>query len=290
MEMKPKSKSSLGPWIDSHSHWASPKLQLLRDDFYQEAFERGLTYFIQAGINPQDWKAQLELKQAYPQSLGLCFGLHPEWISSIEEDEAEAALNLLPECLPKALALGECGLDFRPQVVKQSHDLQVDLFRQQLELASVANKPVILHLVQAHEEALRILDFESNPIKGYVHGFNGSAFKAKEFTERGWALSIGASIVYPKNERLRQAVLELPLEFLLIETDSPDQPPPDLKGQINPFVTLFQVAECIGRLRRISMTEVLDISKENLKRILSLQENSDGTFEPIPRSLNTSPS
>lgn len=272
-----------GPWIDGHSHWSSPKLDSDRDQFYQNALEAGICYFIQGGVEPGDWERQLKLKKQYPDRLGSCFGLHPEWISSVGEEEAEKALNLLPQYLPKALALGECGLDFRPFIVKDSFDLQMEYFQLQLEMAGFLKKPVVLHIVQAFEESLKILDFESLPRKGYLHGFNGSAHKAKAYVERGWAISVGASLLRSDNERLRQAVKEIPFEYLIIETDSPDQPPPDLMGKINPFTTLIRVAEEVARIRQSSFSEVLDISKENLKRILGIQESPNGKFDSTDR-------
>src|SRR5690606_2260609 len=138
----------------------------------------------------------------------------------------------------------------------------------QLSLAEAAGKPLVLHIVQAHEESLNVLRIWGVPSKkGIVHSFNASWTKAQDFIEMGLALSIGGPLLKPENEKLRQTVRECPLEFLLVETDSPDQPPPQFKGQINPPASLWMVAEEIARLKKMTAPEILDISSSNFQRI-----------------------
>lgn len=255
-----------GRWIDSHSHLADPRWAAGIDRALEEAMKLGVGFFLQGGVSPEDWAAQIELRKRYPDHIGLCFGLHPYWVAAHDEEVCEIALDGLAQLLPKAMALGETGLDFRPHIMKDSRERQITLFEQQLELAEAVNLPVVLHLVQAHDDALRIFDVWGAP-RGLVHSFNGSWSKAQDFLSRGLYLSVGGPAVRPDNEKLHQALRQMPLEFLLIETDSPDQPPPSHKGELNPPASLWEVARTIAQLRKMTPNEILDITASNFRRL-----------------------
>lgn len=257
-----------GKWIDAHSHLADPRWAGGVDQALQEAMKLGIGFFLQGGVSPEDWSAQIELKKKYPDNIGLCFGLHPYWVAAHDDELCEIALDGLAPALAKAMAIGETGLDFRPHIMKDSRERQITLFEQQLELAEAVGLPAVLHLVQAHDDALRIFDVWGLPKKGaMVHSFNGSAGKAEDLLKRGLYLSVGGPVARPDNERLHQAIRMIPLEFLLIETDSPDQPPASHKGQLNPPATLWEVARAIAELRKMTPTEILDITASNFRRL-----------------------
>lgn len=259
-------KQALGPWVDSHCHLADPRLDPYRETWVQQAQARGIQFFLQGGVDPLDWQRQLELKKIFP--LGLCFGLHPYWVAEHDESECEKALDVLAKLLPQAMALGELGLDFRPHIMKESQALQIDIFEEQLALAEVSGKPLVLHVVQGHEEALQIFNVWGVPkAKGIVHSFNGSWHKAQDFLKLGLSLSVGGPVVREDNHKLHQAVRECPLEFLLIETDSPDQPPPKFKDKLNPPESLLMVAQAVADLKQMTAHQILDISTSNFRRI-----------------------
>lgn len=257
-----------GRWIDAHSHLADPRWGEHADDAIAEATKLGISFFLQGGVGPEDWTAQKKLWTKHPDQIGLCFGLHPYWVAEHEEDLCEIALDGLAHLLPQAMALGETGLDFRPHIMKDSRERQLDCFQQQLELAEACELPVVLHLVQAHEEAIRMLDLWGVPKRGgMVHSFNGSWGKAQDFLRKHLCLSVGGPVARPDNHKLHEAVRRMPLEFLLIETDSPDQPPPAYKGQLNPPASLWDVAKAIAHLRGVTADEILDITASNFRRV-----------------------
>ncbi len=257
-----------GFWTDAHGHLADPRWEGQQDSIIEEARAKGIHFFMQGGVSPDDWQRQRDLKARHPEHIGLCFGLHPYWVAEHDEDECEEALNLLAMQLVEAQAIGEMGLDFRPHIMKDSRDRQITVFEQQIELAEISKKPMVLHLVQAHEESIRIMDIWGLPKqKGLVHSFNGSATKAMDFLKRGLYLSIGGPVCRPDNQKLHQAVKELPLEFLLIESDSPDQPPPAYKNVLNPPESIWEVARTIGEIKSLDPLEILDITTENFRRL-----------------------
>lgn len=260
-----------GHWIDSHSHLADPRWNGRVDEALAEAVKLGIGFFLQGGVGPEDWRAQEELQKRHPGRIGLCFGLHPYWVAEHDGDLCEIALDGLATVLPRAMALGEAGLDFRPHVMKNSRDLQIDVFGQQVELAEISRKPMVLHIVQAHDEAMRVFDVHGAPAAGgMAHSFNGSWAKAQDFIRRGLCLSVGGPVARPDNHKLHEAVRRLPLEYLLIETDSPDQPPPAYQGRANPPASLWDVARAIAELRGVTPTEILDITASNFRRLFKV--------------------
>lgn len=261
-------------WIDSHSHLADPRLDQRRAEIMQAARDLGISQSLQGGVGPEDWLRQKQIAAEYPGEILLCFGLHPYWVHDHSEDACDEALDLLAKEIRQASALGELGLDLRPQYEK-SRLRQLDIFEKQLELAELAQKPIVLHLVRAFDEAIQIFDLFAVPSRGgLVHSFNGSAAQAEAYLKKGLHISVGGPLCRPDNQRLKQAVQILPLEKILIETDSPDQPPPSHQtyaGQMNEPATLFEVAGEVAKIKKVSAEEVLDRSSANLRKLLSYE-------------------
>jgi TatD DNase family protein len=259
----------MGNWIDAHCHLADQRIADRVADFIAMAHSKGISGFLQGGVGPEDWERQRELRDRYPHEIGLCFGLHPYWVSEHTRDECEAALDLLSKGIGHGAALGELGLDFRPHIVKETEALQIEMFEAQLEIAELVQKPMVLHLVQAFEKAQQIFDLHGVPkASGMVHSFNGSAKQAEAYLKLGLKISVGGPLVRPDNQRLRQAVNEIPMESLLLESDSPDQPPPSHQGQMNEPSTIIEVAEIVAKIKKIPKEEVLDRASQNLRKLL----------------------
>lgn len=259
---------AFGRWVDAHGHLADQRWDGQQAEIIEAARQRGIFFFMQGGVGPEDWERQRQLRTKFPHHIGLCYGVHPYWVADHSDEEVEEAINLLAQELPEAMGLGEIGLDFRPHIMKDSQERQISAFEEQLEIAHVANRPVVLHLVQAHEQSLTIMDLFGLPQqKGMVHSFNASVKKAEDFLSRGLYLSVGGPVCREDNQKLHQAVREIPLEFLLIESDSPDQGPPAYKGRLNPPESIWEVAKTIGELKSLDPLEILDITTGNFHRL-----------------------
>ncbi len=245
-------------WIDSHSHLSNPERVQTDSQLVQtitEARALGIQNILLGGISPLEWDLQDQLAGRFPE-IWRSYGLHPYFVAENSEEDCEIALNELAHRIPKAHALGETGLDFRPHIMKDSKDRQLDLFHSQLELAKFAGKPVVLHVVQAFEEALRMVELIGD-LRGFVHGFNGSLAKARAWWKLGLGISVGGAALKPDNLRLHQAIQEIPAEFLLVESD-------DLEPK-----AILQVAEKISQIRGVTKEVILDKSRDNLLRILN---------------------
>jgi len=270
-------------FVDCHCHLTDSRWEESLFKKISEAQDFGIDFFMQGGIDLSEWQRQVELEKEFPLQIGFCFGLHPCQIVSLDSTECNGQLDHLARWVPQALALGELGLDFRSAYGGESsgiRDLQMDIFSQQLEIARWSHKPVILHIVHAHPEALGVLDlyfpWEARSMEfpreqGMIHSFNGGWELAQEYLRRGFLISVGAAILYSKNRKLYQTLQNLPLEKLLIESDAPDQPPPKLQGKLNNSLTVIDVAEAIGHIRGLTTKEVLTIVATNFKRLMKLK-------------------
>lgn len=260
-------------YVDAHSHLADPRLDDLREEIIREARDHGISQHVQGGIGPEDWARQRDLAKKFPEILPVV-GLHPYWVADHSEAECTQALDRLARELPTAVALGETGLDFRESILKgdlQGRERQIQCFEAQLELAKLAGKPVVLHLVRATAEAVRILEIWGLPERGgFVHSFNGNTQEAKGYLDLGLHISVGGPLARANNRRLHQAVKDIPLQKLLLETDSPDQPGDLRKGELNRPVGIFEVADWVARVKGLNATEVLDITSQNCRKLLSL--------------------
>jgi len=273
--------------VDAHCHLADPRMAPLLDEVLARSREVGLDTFVQGGVDPKDWQAQLDLQQRL-QPLGYrivpTFGLHPYFLAKLAQEpdsspeqiwqQAEEALDLLAKMAKHAAGLGEMGLDFRPRYLQDSELLQREFLGLQLELAQATGRPVVLHVVRAFDEVLGLWDLwrksKAEFGVGMVHAFNGTSAQAQAYWQRGLSVSIGGAICDPENRRLQQAVAKLPIEALLLESDSPDQKPLLWPREWNEPTSLLNVAEAIGQIKGLSRDEVLDRTSQNTRKLFSL--------------------
>jgi TatD DNase family protein len=233
---------------------------------------------VQGGTYPEDWERQKELARQIGPAIIPVFGAHPWWVSGWSDEEIDRVLEKLESELswteaPKGV--GELGLDKHPGHVKAGDESvslrQERAFTKQLELARAFRKPVVLHIVSAHAEALAILEkFGPFPPGGLVHSFSSSPEVARSYLDLGLTISLGGSVTRRGSQSLRKAIECVPPDRLVVETDCPDQLPelPGLKkGQMNEPVNLLGIAEVVAGIRGEDRDELLFRSAGNLKRI-----------------------
>lgn len=263
---------SLRHFIDAHCHLADPRISDSEESLHQilaRSQAAGVTRWIQGGVDPADWDRQEQLSLRFPGQVIPCFGLHPWWVARQPETEIKAGLHQLKKRATNALGIGELGLDF---YFAAENAKQLYAFENQLKLACQLNKPIILHIVKAHEPALALLKQVGVPkAGGLVHSFSGSPEIARRYLELGLTLSISGVIARKGFESLKRAVVKIPPQSLVVETDSPDQTPEPLQKHNEP-ANLVRIAEAIANLRDESATELLERSTENLEKIFGLRK------------------
>lgn len=266
-------KERANGWIDAHCHLSDPRLMIDLLAVVERSFAAGVSGWVLGGVDPDDWSRQETLKKHLGAAVTLAFGVHPWRAAEWQSDEVEAALGELENRLAGATAIGELGLDASPnQGGKKALPRQFPAFERQLALARRHRKPVVLHVVQAHDEALAVLEKEGElPAGGLVHSFGGSLEIATRYLALGLTLSLGAAVTRSGYRALKVAVPALPSDSFVVETDAPDQPPGDKGarkgGSGHEPSSLPLIAGAIAKLRGESAEDLLERSSARVRRI-----------------------
>jgi len=191
-------------------------------------------------------------------------GFHPDQASKYTDTDL---LKLRELCLKykKIVGIGEIGLDYH--YGKENRDEQIILFKKQLDLASELNLPVVIHSRDATKDTVDILKEYS--LNGVIHCFSGSLEIAKEYIKMGFLLGIGGVVTF-KNSKLPLVVREIPLESIVLETDSPYLTPTPYRGSVNSSKYIPIIAEKIAEIKEISTSEVASVTTNNALKLFDL--------------------
>lgn len=265
-------------YCDCHGHWTDPRVsEELREKWFSDSLQHNISLFMEAGVDPEGWQRQMLLKKQYPAHFKNSFGLHPYFVAAHDSETCEEALNELAKIINQASGLGETGLDFRDQFLKYENeseeavrDRQIVFFENQIQLAIAFKKPLVLHIVHAHSEALKILNiWEADQVGGMVHAFNSSIEVARQYLDMNFLISVGGPVTRSKNKKLKDAVQEIPLERLLIESDCPDQAPEGWSQPQNSPLSVLSVAKTVAEIKQIPLDLVLEKTTENFKMLFT---------------------
>lgn len=250
--------------IDTHSHLDVAEFDADRDDVIQRARDAGVSVQILAAIDAAGWS---KLKEVCRRSTGLfpAYGLHPMFLDSHRSEH----LGQLREWLERErpVAVGECGLDYF--VDGLDRDEQQRYLDQQLLLAREFDLPVILHARRAVDAVIAAIK-QVGGIRGVVHSFPGSPEQARELYRLGFMIGIGGPVTYERAARLRRLAATMPIEHLLLETDSPDQPGAEHRGQRNEPARLAEVCDTVAALRGVAPDEIASSTTDNAVRLFNL--------------------
>lgn len=250
--------------VDSHSHVDVAEFDTDRDAVVARARSAGVSRQIVPAIQASTWPALRDVCHSY-EGLFPAYGLHPMYLRAHRESHLDELHEWIGRERP--VAIGECGLDFFVpglDVQKQSQ-----LFDAQLRLARQFDLPVIVHARRAVDAVITAVR-RVGGLRGVVHSFSGSPQQAEILWREGFLLGLGGPVTYPRAVRLRKLAAGMPIEFLLLETDSPDQPDSALRGQRNEPARLLHVAEQIAALREQSVVDVARATTANAIRLFSL--------------------
>ena len=250
--------------IDSHSHIDTAEFDADRDAVLHRARHAGVTRQIVPAIALSSFPKLRDLCRA---EVGLhpAYGLHPTFLAEhLLEHLAELADWIARE---RPVAIGECGLDF--YIEGLDRDLQRVYLDRQLELAREFDLPVILHARRAFDDVAAAIR-RVGGLRGVVHSFSGSEEQARQFWKLGFHLGIGGPVTYERARRLRGIVAAMPIEWLLLETDSPDQPLSGHRGERNEPAFLKEVLDCIAQLRGEPAESIAAATTANAEQLFAL--------------------
>jgi TatD DNase family protein len=252
---------------DSHAHLDAGEFDADRAEVLAAARRAGVRDMLVPAVAASTWQPLHALCEA-ETGLHPAYGLHPLYLPQ-HRDEDLGALHAWLRAHP-VRALGECGLDFHDSSLDRER--QLHFLRGQLRLAREFDLPLVLHARGAFEQVILELRKFDGALRGVVHSFSGSAEQAKRLWEMGFLIGIGGPVTYERARRLRRIVAEMPAEFLLLETDAPDQPDAAHRGRRNEPSRLTGVLRCVARLR--------DEGEEGIARATTA--NAHGLFTARP--------
>jgi len=253
-------------FIDSHAHLESADFDIDRSSMLERArlalVERFLG--ICSGTGSTALNAGIKLAEEN-DDVDAAIGIHPHEASLARSEDFELLKKLAEH--PKVVAWGEIGLDFHYD--HSPRQTQRAVFVRQLALAKASELPVIIHTREAEEETLQILkeDWGKNGLGGILHCFSGSLKMAEECLELGFLVSFSGMLTFPKAQAVRDVAQEIPLEKLLIETDSPYLAPIPFRGKRNEPAYVVETAKALGELKGLSTDAVGRITAENYRRL-----------------------
>jgi TatD DNase family protein len=240
--------------VDTHCH-----LFLLERDVGEvlaEARTAGIGTVVCPGIDPESSRRALELAESHPGVFATA-GMHPHEASRFDPGARSDIQALLTN--PQVVAVGECGLDFYR--MHSPREDQIRVLNDHVSLARDAGLPLVVHVREAWPEILRLLDEGSGAV--VLHCFTGDMETALECVDRGWHLSFAGNITYPKNAHIRDAAAAIPLDRVLVETDSPFLAPQRVRGRDNVPANVVDVIETIAALRGETVDNVRSATVRN---------------------------
>ena len=248
---------------DTHTHLYLDDFTSDRELLIKEAMDSGVSRFFLPNIDSTSVAALTELSAKHSQHCFPMMGLHPCSVKENWQDEMRLVEKLLAE--NKYVAVGEIGMDlyWDKTFVKE----QETVFRKQVELANHYKLPVSIHSRDSFEELYNILLSAKKEMPcGVFHCFTGNVDQAKRAIDLGFYLGIGGVVTF-KNSGLDKVISEIPLEYLVLETDAPYLAPVPFRGKRNLPEHILKVAEKIAEIKNVPLEEVATVTTENSKVI-----------------------
>jgi TatD DNase family protein len=251
--------------VDSHCHLDDERFAEDLDAVIDRALAAGLTHMmtIGTGDGPPDLEAAIRLADRY-ESVYATVGVHPHYADKADEQVLPRLESLLRH--PKVLALGEIGLDYHYN--NSAPETQRRLFAGQLELASNAGVPIIIHTREAWPDTFAIIEKHWNPAAGGImHCFSGGRAEAERSIALGFHISFAGIVTYPKAVEVHEAARLVPLDRLLIETDAPYLAPIPHRGKRNEPAFVAETARRLAVLRNQAPEEIAAAASDNWRRL-----------------------
>ena len=253
-------------WIDTHAHLADSEFNEDRNEVIQRAKTAGLGKIVLIGCDVEGAKRTLKL--AYTDDMfDVAIGFHPE---GVLEDRDEASMFELMKD-PKVKLIGEIGLDFYWDKDPEHHKLQEALFIKQIDWANQLNKPISIHMRDASKKTYDLLKTHLVKRGGVMHCYSGSVEMAREFIKLGYYISLAGPVTFKNAHIPKDVAREIPLEWLLIETDSPYLAPHPLRGKRNESSYVVETAKVIAEIRGIPLEDLESSLETNYKRLIEVE-------------------
>jgi TatD DNase family protein len=263
-------------FFDSHAH-----IQRSRDGrgadvaaLLQRALYTGVRAVLAPAVDRDDWDGLGKIATIPGIELYFAWGLHPFFVLEVTPKASRELLEELKFRLAGApaqlRAIGECGLDYRRARTPEARDHQLAVFRGHLELSRATGLPMSMHCVDAHGPLLELLREQPTP-PSIMHAFSGSADVARQFIAAGHYISFAGNLLLTSARKPIAAAKVVPADRLLIETDTPDQTPPDRRPADNEPAFIVDVAQRLASVRGVELAELAQTTFDNARRVLAIE-------------------
>lgn len=253
--------------FDSHAHLNDEQYDDDRDEVIRRALEQGVSRILNIGFNRETIETTLSLAEQYG-FIYAAVGWHPHDAATMTDEDLKWIRTLTEH--PKVVALGEMGLDYYRNYSPK--EVQEEVFRRQIRLAREVGMPIIIHNREADRDVLRVLREEgAEEVGGVMHCFGGDWSMAQECLEMNFLIGLGGPVTFKNAHLPKEIAARVPLDRLLIETDSPYLAPHPHRGKRNESGYVRLVAEKIAELRGISFEEVARKTSANACRLFGIE-------------------
>jgi TatD DNase family protein len=249
--------------VDSHCHLDAAEFDSDRLEVIERARAAGVSRQVVPAVDAAGWPKLRDLCAA-ECGLFAAYGLHPIYLPSHEPAHLGALRTWIERERP--VAIGECGLDFFLDDLDA--DVQQRYFVGQLEIACEYGLPVIVHARRAVEAVILGIK-RIGKLRGVVHSFSGSPEQARQLWDAGFLIGLGGPVTYPRANRLRALAASMPIDYLLLETDAPDQPGVAHRGKRNEPARIVEVLHAIAALRDEDPAEIAAATSANAERLFA---------------------
>lgn len=253
--------------FDTHAHYDDARFDEDRDALLSSMPAHNVGLILNPGCDVETSRKAISFAQKYP-FVYAAVGIHPENINENWNNDL-AVIKEMAESEPRVRAIGEIGLDYYWEKDERARARQQVVFARQMELARELGKPVIVHDRDAHADCLEIAQ-RYQGVPGVFHCFAGSVEMARELLELGYHLSFTGVITFKNARRAIEVIREVPLDRLMVETDSPYMAPEPYRGRRNSSLYVHRMVETIAEIKGVAVEEVERITTENGKRLFGI--------------------
>jgi TatD DNase family protein len=251
--------------IDAHCHLSDEQFAHDRDDVIARAADAGIAAIICAGADVESSRAAVALAERSPIVYAVV-GIHPEFAATFDSEKLTAIRTLALH--RKVVGIGEIGLDFYWQT-NPPREMQERTLIAQLDLAAELGRPVVIHDRDAHDALMEILQRYSGRVRGILHCFSGDLPMARHAIELGYRISFAGNVTFKNAKALQAIAAELPLDQIVVETDSPYLSP--VRGRRNEPANVAYVAEKIAGLKHLETVDVENATTHNCEMLFGVR-------------------
>lgn len=257
--------------FETHAHYDDERFDQDRDALLASLPAKGIGRVINVGASIESTKTTLALAEKYDYVYA-AVGVHPSDIDGLNEETFAWLKEQTGH--PKAVAVGEIGLDYYWEKEPEIQRLQREWFARQMELAKECQLPVIIHSRDAAEDTMKVMrGVHAEEIPGVIHCYSYSRELAREFVKMGYYIGVGGVVTFKNARKLKETVEDIPLEQILLETDCPYMAPEPHRGTRNDSTLLpFVVAE-IARIKGVSEQEVVEVTNRNARELFLVRKH-----------------